>query len=321
MWTIIIGILVGASVPVQTGINNQLKKYLNSTVIATAISFTIGTIFLFIIYLLTSQSLKINFNSLNNQPWWIWLGGVLGIFYPFGTIILFPHLGSTQTVILPIFGQILMGLLTDNFGWFGLATHNFTFIRFVGIILIIIGLILFIRSQNHSDFVKRVSYKTGPHKTGSPLSLKKLSWQLSGILIGILEASQVTINGRLNVVFHSPLEAGIISFAISAFILWIFTLGHKISSHKNFHFQVNKSPWWIWLGGFLGGIIIIGNAYLAPIIGTALSVVLVMLGMLIGSLLIDNYGWLKATRRPITLVKTLGILVMLGGICLIKFLN
>ena len=316
MWTIIIGILVGASVPVQTGINNQLKKYLNSTVIATAVSFTIGTIFLFIAYFLTSQSLKINVNSLNNQPWWIYLGGILGIFYPFGTIILFPHLGSTQTVILPIFGQILMGLLTDNFGWFGLPIHSFTFIRFIGVILIIIGLILFIRSQNHSDLVKRVSYKTDTR-----LSLKKLSWQLSGILIGILEASQVTINGRLNVVLHSPLKAGIISFAISALILWIFTLGQKISFHRNHYFQINNPRWWIWLGGLLGGIIIIGNAYLAPIIGTALSVVLVMLGMLIGGLLIDNYGWLKAKKRPITLVKTLGILVMLGGICLIKFLN
>ena len=57
----------------------------------------------------------------STEPWWIWIGGALGVIYLTGNIVLFPKLGSVQTVIMPILGQIVMSMLIDNFGWFTLS--------------------------------------------------------------------------------------------------------------------------------------------------------------------------------------------------------
>ena len=52
------------------------------------------------------------------EPLWIWFGGLLGVVALTGNILLFPHLGAVQTVVLPIAGQIMMGVVIDHFGFF-----------------------------------------------------------------------------------------------------------------------------------------------------------------------------------------------------------
>lgn len=97
----------------QNPINADLRKIVGSPFLASGISNFVGSIFLGIITLVTSQTLFPSFQFVGSHPAWIWIGGVLGGIFLTSNVLLFPRLGAVQTVILPILGQILMGTLID----------------------------------------------------------------------------------------------------------------------------------------------------------------------------------------------------------------
>jgi transporter family-2 protein len=110
----------------------------------------------------------------------------------------------------------------------------------------------------------------------------------------------------------------LISFAIGTVILVVivailhphFTLAQTRPTHR----------WWMWIGGLLGATFVLGNAYLAPTIGTGLAVVIVLVGLMVGSLAIDQFGWLSAPRSPVSKVQLLGLLIMILGVVAIRLL-
>lgn len=59
-----------------------------------------------------------------------------------GNILLFPKLGGVQTVVLPVLGQILMGLAIDNFGLFYSQQTSLTVFRIAGAVLVLLGVVL-----------------------------------------------------------------------------------------------------------------------------------------------------------------------------------
>jgi transporter family-2 protein len=76
-------------------------------------------------------------------PWYIWLaGGVLGVIYLTGNILLAPKLGAGALVALVVAGQLVFSVLLDNFGWFGFVQHPAGLARLAGCSLIIAGVFL-----------------------------------------------------------------------------------------------------------------------------------------------------------------------------------
>ncbi|MFX3618674.1 MAG: DMT family transporter [Sporolactobacillus sp.] len=310
MFEIVIGILTGIILPLQTAISVKLRKALQSPLRSAFATFFIAAFFLGLILILSGHSLLIAPIIIIEQPWWLWIGGFLGVFYVTGNIILFPRLGSVQTVIMPVLGQIIMSMLIDNFGWFSLAQHNFDWIRGVGSLLILGGIILAILIDQH----------LGKQESESPDKAKRsrlLPWQLIGIGLGMCNAAQTAINGHLGAVLHSPIQSTFISFVIGTLTLLILTLikDRSLGIHKGL---TSGQPWWIWTSGLFGSLFILGNAFLSPKVGTGLTVSIVLFGQIAGSLLIEKFGWLEAQQKSISITKLIGLIVMLMGVILIK---
>lgn len=156
------------------------------------------------------------------------------------------------------------------------------------------------------------------HQTTTTTSGNPWPWRLLGIVGGALGAVQTTINGHLGVVLNSAVHASFISFLIGAMTLLVivFVVDRNLSHIANA--TGHRKPWWIWLGGLLGGIFVLGNTYLAPILGTGQTVVFALLGQLTGGLLIDQFGLLGAKRNPTMPVQFLGLLCLVGGVILIR---
>mgnify|MGYP001245480914 CR=1 FL=1 len=201
-------------------------------------------------------------------------------------------------------------MLVDNFGWVGGVRHSLNAMRIVGAVLFAVGVIMAVAVKAWIEAKKsRLDL----------LSLKKsqrLPWQLLGIFTGMLSATQTAINGHLGVILGSAEKSALVSFLIGTLALWIIVFGkeHRVSFSK----KRADYPWWVWLGGILGAIFVFGNAFLAPLIGTGLTVVVVLIGMISGSLLVDQFGWLKAPKQPLVPIQLGGILVMIVGVALIK---
>ena len=82
--------------------------------------------------------------------------------------------------------------------------------------------------------------------------------------------------------------------------------------------QLRAAPWWTWLaGGVLGTAYLTGNILLAPKLGAAALVGLVVTGQLLFAVLADNYGWLGFEQHGATLWRGLGCVLMVGGVTLI----
>ncbi len=77
-------------------------------------------------------------------------------------------------------------------------------------------------------------------------------------------------------------------------------------------------PWWIWLaGGVLGTIYLTGNILLAPKLGAAALVGLVVTGQLLFAVLCDHFGWLGFAQHTVNLWRVVGCLLLVSGVALI----
>ena len=132
---LLMALLAGISVPTQAGINAQLGLWTRSPVLASTISFAVGTLTLVIYSLATRIPLPL-LASAANHPWWIWFGGMLGAFFVTATIILVPKLGATAMVALILAGQMLASLLLDHFGLLGYPLHPISLGRIAGVLML-----------------------------------------------------------------------------------------------------------------------------------------------------------------------------------------
>lgn len=140
MTYISLALFAGAILPVQSAINAQLGVVLNNPLLATFISFVIGSLFLAILLaLLPSGSFAFNVAGL---PWYLLLGGVLGGTYIFLTILTLPKIGVATLVGAAIVGQLLLSVLIDHFGLLGVVQRSINVTRVVGILLLFTGFIL-----------------------------------------------------------------------------------------------------------------------------------------------------------------------------------
>jgi transporter family-2 protein len=83
-------------------------------------------------------------------------------------------------------------------------------------------------------------------------------------------------------------------------------------------FFASGTPWNLYVGGFCGFFIIFSLASVFPRIGAALAIALVVLGQAVAALAIDHFGWMGMPQQPISLARAAGLLLVLGGVALIR---
>jgi len=307
---IILGITTGGFIPLQTSINSQLRNKVKTPFLSSLISFLVGTVFLLILSISTGAGIPILNGSLSALPWWGYLGGIIGMICLTINIFLFPVLGSVQTVIIPMVGQILMSVVIDNFGWFYAKANPMSLTKLSGLILVIAGIMITIALP--SILSKKTATKT---TTGS----KKLIWQIIALLDGFAFSIESTINGHVGTVLHSPIYSAFLTFIIASIILIIINLVQgNFKSMKDIASE--HTPWWNFLGGIIGGINIFINAFLVPKIGIGLATILGLLGQIIISLVIDNWGFLGAEINKISKLQITGIFTIILGIVAIELI-
>ena len=258
--------------------------------------------------LISFHSLSIPVSNAAGEPWWIWIGGLLGVIYLTGNILLMPKLGSVQTVVFPVFGLIIMGILIDTFGLFGTEVKPLTWSRLTGALLALLGVIIITIAKNRAN--------KGPKKeTDNSIWL----WRLLGICTGSFSAMQIAINGHLGIVLEAPLKASLVSFIVGTLSMFIFVLitRQKITRKSELN---EKFPWWIWIGGTLGAIYVFATATISPILGTGLVVVISQTGQMTASILVDQFGWLRMKKNPVTPLSIAGLLVLIAGACMIQLI-
>ena len=139
---IVVAILAGVAFALQPAFNDNVARSLNHPIQASLASFIVGTVLLAIINLLLKVKLP-STDKLLAIPWWLGLaGGLIGAGVVTAALIIQPKIGAGSWISAFIFGQLVMSILLDNFGWLGLETHPINLMRSLGAFLLAIGAIL-----------------------------------------------------------------------------------------------------------------------------------------------------------------------------------
>ena len=140
---LIIALAAGVALATQSAINTQLAKAMSGeAVIATFISFAVGTIVLFFIAWVKTD-LWGNLSAIPSQPWWKLIGGVLGAVVVFTTVLLAPKLGITAMLFFIIVGQLITAATIDHFGLIGMPIREVNITKFIGLIIVAFGLVFY----------------------------------------------------------------------------------------------------------------------------------------------------------------------------------
>lgn len=141
IFLLLLALAAGVLLPVQAGLNAQLRTVLGSPVAAALISFVVGTAGLAAVALALRAPLPLR-TAWDTAPWWQWTGGLIGAVYVLASIVLAPRLGAATLVAAVVAGQMLSSLLLDQYGLVGFPVHPVSTIRLVGAGLVIVGVIL-----------------------------------------------------------------------------------------------------------------------------------------------------------------------------------
>ncbi|GFM32362.1 DMT family transporter [Desulfovibrio subterraneus] len=136
-----LALLAGATLPTQAGINAQLQlHWAKHPALASLVSFSVGTAAL-VAYCVAA---RVPFPSLagSTTQWWHWIGGLLGAVFVTVVTFLAPRLGAATMVGLVIAGQMIASVSLDHFGLLGYAERPLSMMRFVGVALLVCGVVL-----------------------------------------------------------------------------------------------------------------------------------------------------------------------------------
>ncbi|WP_436854966.1 DMT family transporter [Staphylococcus caeli] len=303
----ILGIVAGMVVPFQTSINSRLSLYTKSSFYASTISFATGTIFLILInFIFNPHIFSAKYISDQSLSYLWFVGGMLGVIFLTGNLLLLPRLGASLTVVMTVAGQIIMGVTIDTFGWFGADQEPFTFFKVLGILFLIFGILLM-------NYVRRNPMAN--QRGASTIYI----WLLIGFIFGFCPPIQTAINSALGQSLQSPIAASLVSFFVGTVVLFILTLVfNRTLKLTTTHAQQGKLKPIYFIGGILGVIFVTTNIILMPHLGAALTTIIVMLGQMLMGSIIDHFGLLGTQVNKITPRKIAGIVAMMIGIILLR---
>ncbi len=132
-----ISLAIGMILPIQAALNGKLMRTFGHPVIGAAISFLTGTLLL-VLYAIPLHK-HITLAAVRETNWYDWAGGVIGVIYVTGIIMIIPRLGAGFAFALIVGGQLLMSLIMDHYGILGLAVNEVSWTKILGVALLILG--------------------------------------------------------------------------------------------------------------------------------------------------------------------------------------
>ena len=141
LFLVLAAVVTGAVVPFQAGANAVLGRALGHPLWATAVSLCVSLACIIPVMLLARVEPP-TLSGLTHAPRWVWIGGIVGVVYVTGALILAPKLGAAGFIAAVIAGQMLASILIDHWGLIGFPVRPVSPSRLLGLGLILLGLLV-----------------------------------------------------------------------------------------------------------------------------------------------------------------------------------
>jgi bacterial/archaeal transporter family-2 protein len=145
-----------------------------------------------------------------------------------------------------------------------------------------------------------------------------MAYLLLAFAIGCMIPMQAAINSQLKThLAGSVLLASLVSFAVGTLALAIATAvsGQRWQALGG----IANARGWQLTGGLLGALFVFGTTLLAPRIGLAKMVALILAGQVLISIVMDSQGWLGLAVREATPMRLAGAALVVVGVLMVNF--
>jgi transporter family-2 protein len=113
LFAVIFGCFAGAIVGVQRALNGQINESTHQSFATSWLNFIMGTTFLFILLSIGIAINRAEIVALPSGPWWMYMGGTIGVIYIAFTSTIVQHLGVLTFTLISVGGQLVGSLLID----------------------------------------------------------------------------------------------------------------------------------------------------------------------------------------------------------------
>ncbi len=136
MFALTVGLLAGVLMAAQGSLNTVLGKAVGRSVATLVVQVT-GALAAGALVL--SGVEKADWPGLGRVPWYVYLGGVIGVAIVFAVVVSMGRLGVATATTAILFGQITAAAIIDHFGLFGIPRVPFSLFKVLGLALFTAG--------------------------------------------------------------------------------------------------------------------------------------------------------------------------------------
>ncbi|MEM1370724.1 MAG: DMT family transporter [Pseudomonadota bacterium] len=136
------------------------------------------------------------------------------------------------------------------------------------------------------------------------------------LIVGVVAGVYLPMNGKLGQQIGSPLLATAVFFVVgaaAAVVAWL-----AVGRGDTFGALSQGNPWLFGLG-LVSFSIILSATFLIPIIGPGAYFVCMVAGQVAVGLVLSHFGWFSPEPLPLTPLKAVGALAVIGGVACIYF--
>jgi bacterial/archaeal transporter family-2 protein len=136
------------------------------------------------------------------------------------------------------------------------------------------------------------------------------------VLAGGLLPLQAAMNATVGAQTSGPIFATAVNFSvgITGLVIVMSALRVPLPSAG----QLQAVPWWAWLGGLCGVMMVMSTLMAAPKLGAALTFAAVIAGQVGIALLCDTFGWLNYPQQELSPGRIAGAILLVVGVVLIR---
>lgn len=132
--------VLGVCFALQPAINGAAARILGSPVSAATVSVAITLVACVVLMPLFGGVPKTT--ALKALPWWVVFGGLIGAGVVAGGAAIAPVTGAAIFFVCLVAGQLVGSALVDHIGAFGLPRQPMSVLRFAGLALVLLGVLL-----------------------------------------------------------------------------------------------------------------------------------------------------------------------------------
>lgn len=132
----VLALLSGCLLAIMIFLNGELAAYIGpveGSLVVHGVGLVVASALVFLLReRKPSEGLK--------APWWAFLGGAFGgVLVIITGVTVNSDIGVAGTIAMLLLGQVLAGMLTDQFGWFGLPKRRVSTRDFLQVLLVLGG--------------------------------------------------------------------------------------------------------------------------------------------------------------------------------------